>query len=65
MQVKSPSPLTKQNSVDIDPEPDDSVLFKEHPVISALKVCTLYSVQCNGEREKERDLLYIFIVAIN
>ena len=62
MQVKSPSPLTKQNSVDIDPEPDDSVLFKEHPVISALKVCTVYSVM---EREKERDLLYIFIVAIN
>ena len=53
MQVKSPSPLTKQNSVDNDPEPDDSVLFKEHPVISALKVCTVYSVM-----EREGVLLY-------
>lgn len=58
MQVKSPSPLTKQNSVDIDPEPDDSVLFKEHPVISALKVCTVYSVM-ERERKKETYCTYL------
>ena len=57
MQVKSPSPLTKQNSVDNDPEPDDSVLFKEHPVISALKVCTVCSVM---EGERKRLIVHIY-----